>query len=45
MTKHFNSYLESDDVDWTDAEVLDVTVDGIPLDGHYLEHLINEIPD
>lgn len=32
-----------DDIDWVNAEVDDVYIDGIPLDGHYLEHLINTI--
>ena len=30
---------ESDD--WLDAKVDGVSVEGIPLDGHYLDHLIN----
>lgn len=30
---------ESDD--WLDAKVDGVYVEGIPLDGHYLDHLIN----
>lgn len=38
----FDPYLEPDDIDWTDANVEGVTVDGIPLDGHYLEHLLDE---
>ena len=32
-----------EEIDWTDACVEDVTIDGIPLDGHYLEHLIEKI--
>ena len=30
---------ESDD--WVDAKVDGVSVEGIPLDGHYIDHLIN----
>ena len=30
---------ESDD--WLDAKVDGVSVEGIPLDGHYIDHLIN----
>ena len=30
---------ESDD--WLDVKVDGVSVEGIPLDGHYLDHLIN----
>ena len=34
---------EEDEIDWLDAKVDNVTVDGIPLDGRYLEHLIEQI--
>ena len=33
-------YAEESD-DWLDAKVDGVSVEGIPLDGHYLDHLIN----
>lgn len=29
--------------DWFEASVEGVTVDGIPLDGKYLEHLIDQL--
>lgn len=32
-----------DEPDWIDANVEDVALDGIPLDGHYFNHLIEDI--
>ena len=34
---------EEDEIDWLDAKADNVTVDDIPLDGKYLEHLIEQI--
>lgn len=34
---------EEDEINWLNAKVDNVTVDGIPLDGRYLEHLIEQI--
>lgn len=33
-----------EDLDWVDAHVDDVFVDGEPLDGDYLDRMIDEIP-
>ena len=32
-------------IDWMDANVPNVTVDDISLDGYYLDHLIEEIEE
>lgn len=36
---------ENEEVDWASANVADVSVDGILLDGNYLESLIEEIDE
>lgn len=33
-----------ENLDWIDANVEDVTIDGEPLDGHYFDRMIEEIP-
>ena len=35
----------SEECDFDDIEIEDVTFEGIPLDGSYLEYLIKNIPD
>ena len=37
--------LVDENVDWTNANVEGVTVNGIPLDGKYLEHLIESLEE
>lgn len=32
-----------EDLDWFDANIVDVTVDDIPLNGEYLEYLLSTI--
>lgn len=40
------SPLEDDgDIDWFDANVDDVTLDGEPLDGHYFDRMIDDLWD
>ena len=40
-----NYWNNEADIDWMDANVPDVTVDGIPLDGHYFDQLMEEIEE
>ena len=41
--KRIPPYVEEteESYDWLDAKVDGVSVEGIPLDGHYIDHLIN----
>jgi hypothetical protein len=36
-------FYNEEDIDWEDANVEDVWVDGIPLDGNYLNHIIDSL--
>ena len=42
----FDCQIQCDELipDWYEASVEDVTVDDIPLDGHYLDHMIEDLP-
>ncbi len=37
----YQKLLVDDNFDWSDANVEDVSVDGVPLDGGYIEHLLD----
>ncbi len=35
--------VEEADIDWMDANVPDVYIEGEPLDGHYFDRMVEEI--
>ena len=41
---HHRKPSPEESLDWIDANVEDVTIDGEPLDGHYFDRMIEEIP-
>ena len=48
MGDYFDSFdcqvqCEEADIDWMDANVPDVYIEGEPLDGHYFDRMVEEI--
>ena len=41
---HHHKPSPKESLDWIDANVEDVTINGEPLDGHYFDRMIEEIP-
>ena len=43
--RYKKSLKDDSNIDWTDAKIDGVTIDGVPLDGDYLEHLLDDSDD
>lgn len=41
---HYRKPSPEESLDWIDTNIEDVTIDGEPLDGHYFDRMIEEIP-
>jgi hypothetical protein len=41
--KYEESLIDDSNIDWTDAKIEGVTIDGVPLDGNYTNNLLDSI--